>query len=73
MRLTKAQTRVLEAILRHPGETHGQLGRRLGIAGGTVRCHVQAMREALDAHNGIEMVIRALQLGLAQLPPGPQR
>jgi DNA-binding CsgD family transcriptional regulator len=50
------------------GCTYGQVAVRLGISPHTVVTHIKNAYRKLDVHNAAGAVMRALQLGLLEVP-----
>ena len=65
VRFSKRETQVLELIA--AGKTNRDIGERLFISESTVKFHVHAILNKLDASNRTEAVAIAAQLGLVEL------
>ena len=64
-RLTPRELQVLTAMA--DGATNKAIARRLGISFHTVKFHVAAILEKLDADTRTEAVMKAAQLGIVML------
>lgn len=66
--LTAREFEVLRLLVR--GETVGAIAGRLGLSEKTVANHQTALREKLGVRNGVQLALRAAELGLsAQISP----
>lgn len=71
-RLTRRQREILGLMA--SGLTTAEIARELTISGETVRNHVRAVMQQLNAHTRAEAIATAHQLGLLAAPPlGPPR
>ena len=61
--LTAREFEVLRLLVR--GETVGAIATRLGLSEKTVANHQTALREKLGVRNGVQLALRAAELGLA--------
>ena len=68
--LTRTERKVLKLIV--SGKSNKEIAHLLGRAVRTVEDHRSHIMRKLRVHNVIELVERAIQMGLAELPPGKQ-
>lgn len=66
--LTKTESKVLKLIV--AGKSNKEIAHIFGRAVRTVEDHRSHIMRKLMVHNVVELVERAIQMGLAELPPG---